>query len=137
MTRALVLLLLLAAAVGCTSPARPGPAAEQIVSIQLSVNAFPDGAGRDGRCQATLTKQPDINDVLTWLHSVDWSQSGQDMAVIGLPSPDGGVQINAKDGTAIRFGFFWDGKVVHDQANRLLTGANTTTLRAVALRVCQ
>ena len=39
--------------------------------------------------------------------------------------------------TAIRFGFFWDGKVVHDQANRLLTGANTTTLRAVALRVCQ
>jgi hypothetical protein len=132
-----LLLLLLVGCAGCASSAPPVPSVEQVASINLTVNQFPPDAGRDGRCAALLTKRRDLDDVFAWLNSLDWSQSGHDMAVISMPPPDGGVVIGAKDGVTFRFGFYWDGKVVHDKANRLFIGANTATLRAVALRICQ
>ncbi len=68
---------------------------------------------------------------------MDWSQSGQDMKVIMLPEPDGGVTISHKDGSTTAFPFFWDGRIVHEKANRLLSGADVTQLRALAQRVCK
>ncbi len=134
--RSRAMLLVLVGCAGCTSSAPPVPDVAQVASIKLDIRAFPKEVGRNDPCEQVLTKQQDLDDVLEWLRSLDWSQAGQDMAVIGLPQPDGAVLISAKDGRRFEFGFFWNGNVVNGKANRLLSGANTAKLRAVALRVC-
>jgi hypothetical protein len=131
-----VMLLLLAGSAGCVSSRPNVPPVDEIASIKLSVHQFPKDAGRNNPCEATLTKRQDLADVLEWLDSVDWSQPGIDLAVVKMKSPEGDVLLTLKDGTTSAFSFYWDGGVVNKAANRLHQGANTTKLRAVALRMC-
>ena len=129
--------LIVAALIGCTASRSPVPPAAEIVKAELSVRALPNGARQKFPCTVTLDAREDLADVRAWLSSIDWSQPGQDMAVILLPQPDGSVTIHQKDGTATTFPFYWDGPVIREKANRLLTGADVTRLRALALRACK
>jgi hypothetical protein len=126
----------LVAVCGCTASTPPVPPLSDIARIELNVRVFPPGAGRQGPCTATLAAPADLADVLAWLNSFDWSQSGLDMTVVGMPEPEGSVAVIAKDGTTATFPFYWDGRVINERANRLLSGGDVTRLRAAALRGC-
>ena len=77
----------------------------QVASIKLDIRSFPKEVGRNDPCEQVLTKRQDLDDVLEWLHSLDWSQAGQDMAVIGLPQPDGAVLIGRQGRPQVRVRF--------------------------------
>ena len=127
----------LLAVAGCTTATSPVLPLGDIAKAELRVRQFPNAAGPQAPCTVTMEAPADLADIHAWLSSMNWSQSGQDMKLIRLPQPDGGVTITQRDGTAISFPFFWDGRIVDEKANRLLSGADVTKLRALALRACK
>jgi hypothetical protein len=129
--------LLLLVCTGCSASTPPVPPLADVAKAELQVRTFPNDARREGPCTATLAAPADLADVHAWVSSVDWSQSGIDLTVVGLPEPHGAVTIVAKDGTTTTLPFYWDGRVIHEKANRLLSGADVTKLRALALRACK
>lgn len=133
-----ILLFLPIGMAGCAPSPPPLPSVDQIASVQLTVTKFPaaNAAGKN-RCEARFTERPDLADVLEWIGSVDWSQTGVDLTVVRLPAPDGSVEITAKNGGVQQFPFFWDGRVVDEKGNRLLNGADVTKLRQLTQRGCK
>jgi hypothetical protein len=122
---------LLIACAGCNSS--PLPPADKVAEIRLSVNHMPDEKfdPKAAPRVANIKAKADIAEIMDWLLAIDWSQSGQDMAVIGIPQPDGGFTITDKSAATYEFGFYWDGKFVNSKANRLLKAGNTDKLKQI------
>ncbi len=98
---------------------------------------MPAGAAKKAPCSASLTEQDEIAEVIDWLREIDWSQTGTDLAVVGIPQPDGSISITAKDGKVTDFNFYWDGKFIDVKANRLIRGGDMTKLQNIVERLCK
>jgi hypothetical protein len=121
---------------GCSSS--PLPPVDQVAEIRLTVTRMPDE--KEGAAKprvVNLKARPDIAEAMDWLNSIDWSQSGTDMAVIGIPQPDGGFTLINKNGQTHIFSFYWDGKFVHTRDNRLIRGGDMDRLKQFVQRVCK
>jgi hypothetical protein len=118
---------------GCGS--NPLPATKHTTKIKITVMQMPaDKAPPANPRVLNLTAEKDIVEVMDWLHTIDWSQTGTDMAVIGIPAPDGGIEITKKDGSTINFAFYWDGKFVRSKENRLIRGGDTDAWKKIVER---
>jgi hypothetical protein len=125
------IVVLLVAIAGCNSS--PLPPADKVAEIRLSVTHMPDEKFDPQAAPrvANIKAKADIAEIMDWLQAIDWSQSGQDMAVIGIPQPDGGFMIIDKSAATHDYGFYWDGKFVNSKANRLLKAGNTDRLKQI------
>jgi hypothetical protein len=128
------LLLLAFGAAGCGGT-KPVPPATDLASARLTITNMTPGA--KPLCDVTLTAPADVAEVLAWLNAVDWSQRGQDLTVVGMPSPDGSFLLKTTGGDYLDFHFYWDGKVVDGRGNRLVTGGDTTKLRQIVQKHCK
>jgi hypothetical protein len=114
----------------------PLPPTEQIDQIRLTVNTMPgENPAVAKPRQVTLKERADVLEVMDWLNSIDWSQSGQDMAVIGIPQPDGTFTLIDKSAATHSYSFYWDGKFVNSKANRLIKGGDPDKLKKLVERV--
>src|SRR5947207_2974103 len=84
-----ILTLLLA---GCNSPGLP--AAKKIQFIHITAVRLPQEKEPAVKPrEAKLVERKDIVEVMDWLHTIDWSQAGQDLAAIRLPAADGRITL--------------------------------------------
>lgn len=118
-------------------PPSPVPPADQVTRVRIAVTQFPAGAGRKAPCEFALTEAPDVAEVVDWLKGIDWSQEGTDLAVVRLIQPDGEIVLTTRDSAALELGFYWDGRVVHRRANRLLVGGDGARLREIIEKRCK
>jgi hypothetical protein len=114
------------------------PAVKKIDHIRISVTRMPDekedaAKPRSGK----LTEQKDIVEMMDWLHTIDWSQSGTDLTKADVPRPDGGITIIDKSAATHIYSFYWDGGFVHTLNNRLIRGGDVNKLRQIVERVCK
>jgi len=126
--------VLLLGITGCASS--PLPPASEVTKIDITITNAPADVAVETK-KTTLDKRADINEVMAWLQSINWSQSGTDMAVIGIPQPDGGIVLTTKAGATQDYGFYWNGNFVNARANRLLHGADMTKWKQVVQRLCK
>jgi hypothetical protein len=129
-----LLLLFLLAAGGCARSQIP--ASDQVAAVELTVHHFPGNTGKSP-CKAKLTERADIAEIVAWLKTIDWSQSGTDLTVVSMPAPDGGIRLIPKDGEPLEFGFYWDGGLVHTRANRLIKGGDMAKLKQIVQKACK
>ncbi|MBI1832958.1 MAG: hypothetical protein HYR84_16075 [Planctomycetes bacterium] len=121
---------------GCS--ASPLPATRRTAEIRLSVARMPqDKAPLAAPRVGATTGRRDIVEVMDWLHTIDWSQPGADLAPVGLPPPDGEIILLSKAGDTHHLHFYWDGNILDAKTNRLLRGADITQLRAFIDRHCK
>jgi hypothetical protein len=121
---------------GCSSS--PLPSADQVAEIRLTVTRMPDE--QEGAAKprvVNLKERADIAEAMVWLNSIDWSQSGTDMAAIGIPQADGGFMLINKNAQTHHYGFYWDGKFVHTRDNRLIRGGDMDKLKQFVQRLCK
>ncbi len=133
MRRCLLLAVVLVAA-GCTSTT-PVPAAADVANVKLSVVNMTPGA--KPLCDVTLTTPGDVAEILDWLRAIDWSQRGQDLTVVGMPTPDGSFLVKTNAGAYLDFHFYWDGRVVDGPGNRLLSGGDAARLKQIVKKHCK
>jgi hypothetical protein len=111
---------------------------KHITQIRLSVAQMPDEKVRlPAPRVAKITEDGDMIDMMEYLHTIDWTQPGEDMAAIRLPAPDGSIFITSKHIETHQYDFYWDGKFVLVKDNRLIRGGRTETLKALVKRVCK
>lgn len=119
---------------GCASTPLSAPG--DATKIDITITNIPaDIAVRAPK--VTLNQRPDIDEIIAWLMSIDWSQAGEDMTAIRLPQPDGNIVLTTKAGATQDYSFFWDGKFVDTRANRLLRGADMGKWKKIVERVCK
>ena len=131
--------ILLAAALassGCHQSA-PLPPVDQIAKVRLTVTRLPGEAAAKTPRNAILTEPPDIAEVIDWLKQIDWSQHGTDLTVVGMPQPDGHIEIITRNGDSSDFAFYWDGGFINVKANRRIRGGDMAKLRQIVERVCK
>jgi hypothetical protein len=126
--------MVLVLAAGCSS--NPLPAVKHIDQIRLTVNSMPgeNPAAAKPR-EVKIKAQADIVAVMDWLNSIDWSQTGANMAVIDMPPSDGAFMLIDKSAGTHYYSFYWDGQFVNSKANRLIRGGDTEQLKKLVERL--
>lgn len=127
----------LLATAGCSSPSSPVPAAGEVAGVRLEVRQLPANAGAKGLCDVALAAAADVAEVIGWLNTIDWSQTGTDVKVVKVGPPDGTITLALKGGATDDFSFAWDGGFIHTRSNRLIRGGDMTKLRQIIDRVCK
>jgi hypothetical protein len=112
------------------------PGLGPIGKVEIRVRNSPDAAALPVPCTVTLEAHDDLEELGVWFEEIDWTQAGQDLSAAKLPDPDGTVVITRQDGGATTIAFYWDDRVVHPRANRLIN-ADMPRLRRLALGACK
>lgn len=128
---ALCLLPFLAFA-GCASS--PLPPVEEVKSIRLTVSRLPNEVMHQIRT-VDVAAPADIEEIMHWLSTIDWSQGGTDLKVVGMPAADGGITIFTTAGQTQDYSFYWDGKFVNTRANLLIRGGDVGKLQQIVERL--
>lgn len=129
-------LIILLPLTGCSSHGLPP--VKQIAQIRLTITHMPDEKGPLPTPRVVnLSEQKDIVEMMDYLHTIDWSQSGADLSVVGVPQTDGNIILIDKSGAPNSYSFYWDGKFVHNKAHRLIHGGDTEKLKQLVKRVCK
>lgn len=132
LTLVLSTLVLLSIVVGCEhtaqrTPPRPTiPAAPDVASVHLKSI----GSSLQHEYNVTLTKEPDVAELVDWLKQIDWTPAkANDLSNIGLAEV-GEITVTMKDGTTHSFGLS-GGMII---VNRWEWRANTEKLADMAMR---
>lgn len=111
------------------------PATRKIQFIHIVASRLPDEKEHAVKLlTATLLERKDIVAVMDWLHTVDWWQS-QDLTAIRLPAPDGHIILTLGEGSTCAFAYYWDGKLVVMQGDRLHQTSDMEKWQQIATRV--
>jgi len=121
---------------GCASPSLP--AVKKIDHIRITVQRMPDEKEEAAKPRTgKLTTHQDIVEMVDWLHTIDWSQTGTDLTRADVPRPDGDIIIIDQSGATHNYSFYWNGGFVHTLRNRLIKGGDMDNLKAIVDRVCK